>query len=207
MQAWGGHTYEDYRPIHDFPTRSGIEGLLAACLGIDRDDHAALNALAESFRFAVREDGGMNIRKRKITDFHTIKDARKVDGKTNPYPVVSRREYMFDQKFTLALEAKPQATYTLEQFAQAVQKPCYTPVLGRRSCPLNEPLFFKFQCASDIIAALDATPPHQGTICSETMRKDCFEPPRQVRDRRVYQARREFYPRMLFIYSRSAETE
>lgn len=24
MQAWGGHTFEDYRPIQPFPTRSGI---------------------------------------------------------------------------------------------------------------------------------------------------------------------------------------
>lgn len=38
MQAWGGHTYEDLRHTELIPTRSGILGLLAACLGIDRQD-------------------------------------------------------------------------------------------------------------------------------------------------------------------------
>lgn len=36
LQSWGGHTFEDYRPSNLFPTRSGLIGLLAACLGIDK---------------------------------------------------------------------------------------------------------------------------------------------------------------------------
>ena len=40
MQAWGSHTFEDFRPSNLFPTRSGLLGLLGACLGIDRGDHA-----------------------------------------------------------------------------------------------------------------------------------------------------------------------
>ena len=35
MQAWGTHTFEDFRPSNLFPTRSGLLGLLGACLGID----------------------------------------------------------------------------------------------------------------------------------------------------------------------------
>ena len=42
MQAWGSHTFEDFRPSNLFPTRSGLLGLLGACLGIDRGDHAGL---------------------------------------------------------------------------------------------------------------------------------------------------------------------
>jgi len=56
MQGWGGHTYEDWRPTELFPTRSGLLGLLGACLGIDRQDIDRLNALAESVNFAVRVD-------------------------------------------------------------------------------------------------------------------------------------------------------
>lgn len=56
MQAWGTHTFEDYRPCNSFPTRSGLLGLLGACLGIDRRDTSALNRLADSVEFTVRVD-------------------------------------------------------------------------------------------------------------------------------------------------------
>lgn len=35
MQAWGQPTFEGTRPTGRFPTRSGLLGLLGACLGID----------------------------------------------------------------------------------------------------------------------------------------------------------------------------
>ena len=56
MQAWGTHTFEDFRPSNLFPTRSGLLGLLGACLGIDRRDHAGLEQLAASVEFTVRAD-------------------------------------------------------------------------------------------------------------------------------------------------------
>jgi len=56
MQAWGTHTYEDFRPSNLYPTRSGLLGLLAACLGIERADHAGQAALAASVKFSVRVD-------------------------------------------------------------------------------------------------------------------------------------------------------
>jgi Bax protein len=48
-----------------------------------------------------------------------------------------------------------------------VQKPVYTPVLGRRSCPLTAPLYAGQQTADDLHAALKALCPHQGIIYSE----------------------------------------
>lgn len=56
MQAWGTHTFEDFRPSSHFPTRSGLLGLLGACLGIDRRDHAGQEGLAASVEFTVRVD-------------------------------------------------------------------------------------------------------------------------------------------------------
>ncbi len=48
MQAWGQPTFEGTRPTGRFPTRSGLLGLLGACLGIQRDDTSSLQALSES---------------------------------------------------------------------------------------------------------------------------------------------------------------
>src|SRR5688572_27141646 len=104
MQAWGGHTFEDYRPTNLFPTRSGLLGLLGACLNLDREKSDELQRLSASVLFTVRADGEalrlessnkiVEKRSLRITDFHTILAARRVDGKPNPNPVVSRREYL-----------------------------------------------------------------------------------------------------------------
>ena len=109
MQSWGGHTYEDLRHSELIPTRSAVLGLLAACLGIDRKDRAALEDLSTSVRMAVRIDS----EPKRVMDFHTVLQARKVDGKANGNPVVSRREYLCDVVYTLLLQEKSGAAITI----------------------------------------------------------------------------------------------
>ncbi len=145
MQGWGGHTYEDWRPTELFPTRSGLLGLLGACLGIDRQDIERLNALAVSVCFTIRadcraDDTGKPIASLRLCDYHTIEHARKVDGSENKNPVQSYRWYLFDTLFTVAIEATIDAKVTLDEIAEALKKPVYTPFLGRRSCPISCPL-------------------------------------------------------------------
>lgn len=165
MQAWGGHTYEDYRPTHLFPTRSGLVGLLGACCPVDRDDVEGLAALSASFRFAVRDDAGKNAR--RMTDYHTVRDARQVGGKTRQFPVESHREYLCDAAFTVALCFAPDARFSLEGIREATQRPRYTPFLGRRSCPLGRPLFEAVKHAESLLGALAQVPPAGGTVYSE----------------------------------------
>lgn len=150
MQAWGGHTYEDFRPSHLFPTRSGLLGLIGACLGLDRQDTAGQYRLADSLDLTVRVDRVAVCAARdsmprkqplKLPDFHTVLNARKVDGSTNEYPVVSRREYLFDAVFTVAVGVRAESGITIEQLTNAVKRPMYTPSLGRRSCPVTRPLY------------------------------------------------------------------
>lgn len=179
MQAWGGHTYEDYRPSLIFPSRSAIVGLLGACLGIEREDITALKALDKSFQLTVRankrrivqrknSDAKPSVSMQKITDFHTVQQARKVDGKPRPEAIVSRREYLCDAEFTLALCFLDEAEYGLDKVKQAIQKPVYTPFLGRRSCPIQSPLFQEVVAATGVQAALNLIEPYQGTLYSET---------------------------------------
>ncbi len=151
MQAWGTHTFEDFRPSNLFPTRSGLLGLLGACLGLDRKDDEMQAQLAQSVEFAVRVDeGGV-----KLPDFHTVLAARKVDGKPNPNPVMSRREYLYGAAFTVVVGGTANAAISLDAIGKAVQCPLYTPVLGRRSCALADPLFTGWREAADLKAALD----------------------------------------------------
>lgn len=169
MQAWGTHTFEDYRAIHPFPTRSGIVGLLAACLGIERHDRESLMALGQSFQLAVRadRDDQRSYTPTVITDFHTVEQARKVDGKPNPNPVVSRREYVCDASFTAALHFQPEAPWDRQTVKTALCRPHYTPYLGRRSCPLSRPLLEGEVEASSLSAALAQVPPYAGVVYSE----------------------------------------
>jgi len=213
MQAWGTHTFEDFRPANLFPTRSGLLGLLGACLGLDRSDTAGLNALAESVTFAVRADaeaprpdGDQPMAKPalKLPDFHTVLDARKVDGSVNKNPVVSRREYLFDAAFTVAIGSRDGALYSLDRIAEALRRPRFTPVLGRRSCPIARPLLEgegRME-AADALAALAQVAPQGGLIYAEDTNlggKDM-----QIRDVPTYGRIRQFATRRLKLHQAQA---
>lgn len=174
MQAWGGHSYEDFRPSHVFPTRSAVLGLLAACIGIERDDILNRERLnASLFRLTVRTDTryleGSNrpLKMHKITDFHTVQNARKVDAAARKDAIVSRREYLCDTVFSIAMVFDQEQGYSLDDIKQALQKPYYTPFLGRKSCPLQRPLYEAVISAKNAQAALMEIAPGQGILYSE----------------------------------------
>lgn len=208
MQAWGTHTFEDFRPSNLFPTRSGLLGLLGACLGIDRGDHAGLEQLAQSVEFTVRADRAvrrpdaeelMSKAAVKLPDYHTILDARKVDGSTNKNAVESCREYLFDAAFTVAIGEKQNTPVTLTAIADALLRPCFTPVLGRRSCPISRPLLDGPPVeASDAKAALVTALPVGGLIYAEG---DLISTqPLRIRDVPMYGRHRQFGTRQVYLY-------
>ena len=209
MQAWGTHTFEDYRPSNPFPTRSGLLGLLGACLGLDRRDTTALNQLADSVEFTVRVDqtaqrpGSDQVVPRhavKLADYHTVLDARKVDGSANKFPVQSQREYLFDAAFTVAVGSKPKAGLTLVEIAAALQRPRFTPVLGRRSCRLARPLLEQSAPveATDAKAALARFAPHGGLIYAESGLVS--EQPISLRDVPNHGRQRQFATRRVYLH-------
>lgn len=208
MQAWGSHTFEDFRPSNLFPTRSGLLGLLGACLGIDRGDHTGLEQLASSVDFTVRADRAvrrpdveklMSKAAVKLPDFHTVLAARKVDGSANKNPVVSRREYLFDAAFTVAIGEKQNAPVTLIAIADALLRPCFTPVLGRRSCPITRPLLDGTPVeASDAKAALVTALPIGGLIYAEG---DLISTqPMRIRDVPMHGRHRQFGTRQVYLH-------
>lgn len=150
LQAWGGHTFEDVRPSELIPTRSGLCGLLAACCGIQRTQRNELQALAESILLSVR----MDTRPLKMIDYHTVKNARDgYSGLKSHDTIQSWREYLQDAKFTVAITNTTHASISLDQLKQAIQKPIYTPYLGRRSCSITQPLYFADVEASHALMA------------------------------------------------------
>lgn len=205
MQAWGEHTFEGLRPSTNFPTRSALAGLLAACLGIDRNDRKQQQALADSFLYAVRQDETRwNVI--KMTDYHTVKQAREdYVGLKSHETIVTQREYLLDAAFTLALWNTDGAAYSLDALQAAVCKPRYTPFLGRRSCPITRPLFESRVQAINSDEALKLVEPVVGVIYSEEDLPTVQGRNKQrhrVRDVPLPNQPRQFASRMVYVYGK-----
>lgn len=177
FQAWGKHSFETYRPTELFPTRSGITGFLAAALGITREETQSYLDLDKSYIYAARCDreraaSVLNEKPRqyqmgrKMTDSHTVQEVRTVGSKPKPTEI-TRREYLEDQSFTVAIMEAGGAVYRLKQLADAVRKPAYSLHLGRKSCPLCTPPV-KCECEADsLYDALVNQKPSSGLVYSE----------------------------------------
>ncbi|SEM66784.1 CRISPR-associated protein, Cas5e family [Syntrophus gentianae] len=207
MQAWGEHTFEGLRPSANFPTRSGLLGLLGACLGIKRNDREQLQQLADSVGMAVRIDErhisrkdrtSRTLRVVKMIDYHTVKDAREdYRGLKKHDTIQTWREYLYDAEFTVALWNYPDATLDLSVLETAVKKPYFTPYLGRRSCPLTRPLFEERFESSNLLEAFKRIAPYVGTIYSEEKIGDRMK---RVRDVPLINQPRQFAGRNLYIH-------
>lgn len=197
MQSWGGHTFEDSRPSELFPTRSGLLGLLAACLGYNRTDVDKQQALAASLLFAVRIDN----KPIKMVDYHTVKDARKeYQGLKSNETIQTWREYLQDAKYTVAIWLTDHASVTLDDLVAAINKPVFTPFLGRRSCPLVRPLFESRITANDELAVLSEVKPGVGTIYSEI--SAVGKPKLLMRDVPIHGRKRQFATRTITIHAK-----
>ena len=137
LQSWGDHSKWDDRDSGDFPTKSGVVGLIACAMGIERGS-TELVELSDSMRIAVRADRPGT----KAVDFHTVQGnpLRTAEGKRAPSAstVVSYRWYLEDACFTVFIEADAE---TRERIVSALKAPVWPPYLGRRSCVPSRPVF------------------------------------------------------------------
>lgn len=194
MQAWGRESFEGLRPSELFPGRSALLGLLGACLGVERNDQNRQQDLAGSVSFAVRVDK----QGQKMTDYHTVKNAREdYRGLKSHDTIQTWREYWQDACYTVAVWNNPDAVVLLVEIAQAVKQPIYTPVLGRRSCPLARPLFETLLSAESALSALAQIGRNQGTVYSEENSAGAI--PLKKRDVPIIHQPRQFASRTLFM--------
>lgn len=200
MQAWGTHTYEDFRPSSIFPTKSAIIGLVGACMGIERDDIEKRELLNKSISIDIASINPHNVR--KIEDFHTILDARKVDGKPRNDAIISKREYLCDAHFLLFISVQDGSYFSLVEIENAVKKPVFTPFLGRKSCPISEPLFKEYVEAASITSAVEQVTQEAYTLYTEDKLTDSTE--YHIRDIPVKDKVRQFEKRSVYIISKEA---
>ncbi len=94
LQSWGASSRFTRRTTESAPTKSGVVGLLAGAVGIERGDDTRLAPLA-ALRFGVRIDQPGT----RIRDFHTAHHG--VTGASMP---LSERFYLADAVFVAAVE-------------------------------------------------------------------------------------------------------
>lgn len=136
LQAWGEMSKWDFRDSADFPTKSGIVGLLGCALGLERGD-PALRELSDSVTVAVRADRpGL-----RAVDFQTVTGAplRNAEGKpkSGGNTIISRRAYLQDACFTVFIETDDSRR---ERIAAALNAPRWPLFLGRKSCVPSRPV-------------------------------------------------------------------
>jgi CRISPR system Cascade subunit CasD len=133
MQSWGTISRFDHRDTTKEPSKSGVIGLLAAALGIDRGDWRSIEPLT-GCRMAVRHDRPGVPRR----DYQTATGVISADRSKVHATAVTVREYLADAAFLVALECNDRAL--LERAHDALAAPVWSLGLGRKSYVPSEPV-------------------------------------------------------------------
>lgn len=152
LQSWGDVAVGEIRADARTPTKSAVLGLLAAALGVRRDEEEMHVRMAEAYGIAVRQDAaGIPLR-----DFHTVQTASARKGRTyrcradllgamldfdeSPNTIVTYRDYTADASSSVCFWARADdPPFSLSAMADALKEPRFSPYLGRKSCPPGLP--------------------------------------------------------------------
>lgn len=168
MAAWGDIAVGEYRPSFAHPSKSAIIGLLAAALGIRRDEEEKQKNFAAACSYAVRVDAMGTL----LRDYHTIQvpssgtgrnrrtfHTRKAElAESDLNTILSSRDYRCDAVYTVVITLLDGAPYSVKNLAEALRKPVFTLYLGRKSCPLAFPLSPVVITAESVKAAMSKAP-------------------------------------------------
>ncbi len=167
MASWGDIAVGEVRPSYTHPSKSAVLGLIAAALGISRDQESLHRRLADSYGFAVRIDNvGQPLSDyhtaqvppsgtgRKRTIFATRRDEVVTLPREKLKTIISKRDYRMDTLATVVLWERASPPHSLEKLAEALQHPGYVLYLGRKSCPLGLPMEAQVVAADTLLEAL-----------------------------------------------------
>ena len=170
LSSWGDIAVGVVRPSYRYPSKSAVIGLIAAALGVERDEHDKQSELAKLI-FSVRLD----VMGSPIEDYHTVQAPseqaikndrakaywtrldeieaikwRVIRSQNNAEAgaIQSRRTYYCDSVYSIALcenENNKINWQTLEfsklqDIVAFLKEPRFVLYLGRKSCPLSLPL-------------------------------------------------------------------
>lgn len=148
MAAWGDIAVGEHRPTYGHPSKSAIIGLVAAALGLRREQEQSHNELANALGFGVQVNSAGEL----LRDYHTVQVPpmrRGVSYYTRKdslsslklHTILSQKDYRMNAFYLVALwEKEKTCSVDLDSVLDALKKPRLTLYLGRKSCPLSLPL-------------------------------------------------------------------
>ena len=177
--SWGDIAVGEERPSALVPTKSAIVGILAAAQGVKRPDTVQDDEerkmcdnqhvqMSQGYGIAIKTDAaGVPLfdyhtvqvpssgTGRNKKTFYTRRDELCWDKKSLLNTILSRREYRQDAYYTVAVWARPEAPFPLNELCKKLLEPEYMLYLGRKACPPALPLNPIVVSASSIEEALD----------------------------------------------------
>ena len=149
LQAWGSGSKFNIRNTEREPTKSGVIGMIAAAMGIQRNDDPEMLTSLSGMRFGIRVDREGIL----IKDFHMVHEYKNGNAADSH---LTERYYLSDAVFVAALESDSREY--LEDIVEALNKPVYPLFLGRRSCPLTLPVVLGITDKELVDALRDSDP-------------------------------------------------
>ena len=136
LQSWGDHSKWDIRDSGDFPSKSGVVGLLACAMGMERGN-PEIAALSSALHMAVRADRpGVRMLDYQTVQGHPLYNAEGKPRASNT--VVSPRWYLQDASFLVVLELPD---FWRKRVEAALKRPVWPVYLGRTSCVPSRPVW------------------------------------------------------------------
>ncbi len=136
MQSWGTTSRFDERDTGKEPSKSGVLGLVAAALGIDRENWTDLEPLCR-LRMGVRHDRPGVPRR----DYQTAQDVISADGSKRHPTAVTNRHHLADAAFLVGLSGEDRAL--LAHIHDKLADPRWPLALGRKSYVPSEPVWME----------------------------------------------------------------
>lgn len=161
LSSWGDVAVGETRPSFTYPSKSAVLGLIAAALGIRRDEEVKHQQLAESLSFAVCvESIGL-----PLADYHTAQvpsgkeryctRRQELSGeKSELNTILSTRDYRSDGLYIIVLWQRKHGEWSIEQIKAKLEQPEFIPYLGRKSCPAALPFEAQVVDAVSLVEAL-----------------------------------------------------
>lgn len=148
LQSWGTKSHFENRHTDLYPSKSAVIGIIAACMGLRRDQDEQINKLNE-ISFAVREDqkGGL------LRDYHIAKKIKPNGEFERNY--VTNRYYLEDAIFVVAIGHENKDF--IDVIEESLKNPYFQPYLGRRSLPINND-FILYRTEIGVIESLEKCP-------------------------------------------------
>ncbi|MCD7715218.1 MAG: type I-E CRISPR-associated protein Cas5/CasD [Lachnospiraceae bacterium] len=127
LQSYGTDSHFETRHTDDHPSKGAVIGLIAAALGIRREETVKLQELRNlHIIFRVDQVGQMS------KEFQIAAKYKKTGDHERNY--VTYRYYLEDAVFLVALEGEDDLT---KRIYEALKRPYFQLFYGRRSCPVN----------------------------------------------------------------------